>query len=1002
MLYVSSPSLYREYKRWENGELSEKKIEKLCSSLYKYRLRMSLRSTPFGLMSKVDSKRISELEKGIINNGKRRVSRLDNTIIQQLIEKIECIEELIPFLNYKTNSSIYKANGSYRYYFQVQENGTPKREIKSITSDPIIERLIEYCQEFKTGRSIDMLLKKYSDVPAERLNFLKQLLDQQILHSNLGICLSEDDQLGRIIRILQEIKLSYSRLGHLNHILSNLVRLQLRLIRLDKGERKRISAYKALRKQLINMGIEIHGDNFIQVNQFGKSIPAKKEKQFSFPNSQEVSKLIEYLSMLKDHKPSLRMQGFIERFKRRYGECSEGILEVMDPELGLGYGISNSNQQNDSALLKEIPFQAKNPIRTGIEIQLPKETTSILSDAIQSNSREVDLYKIGEVTKGQESMKALPASFSMLIKVVELEENKKAFLLKDIGGAHANHYIGRFASSSKEIEDLANDIAKHESEIAINKEVVECFHGSNHRAANINGRPLLYGNSLHLFDNPNNSRKALKLEDIRIQMKEDTLTLVSRSRMKEIIPRISSALNHKINTWPLHHFLGDFQYQKCNSELNFSWGNWEDHFCHFPRLRYGRFILKPEQWRFRSSLLLKKLDEIGLAEWKRRSQLPELCQFVHGDQELLINFESALGIDLFKTILEKHESILIQEYLRPAKGLITDCSGNDYEHELIFSILNKEEFHSPTYRPLNGLNKEGLGNSTYREQSWIYFKAYCNQLNSDRALRGIHPIIECLRRKGVIKDWFFIRYSDPDHHLRIRLKLEKIDEYGAVAQLLADKFKVLEEQKLIWKFQLDKYQAEVNRYGSKSIGICESLFHMDSDCILRLINSIKRSQIEIYRWQFGVLLIDDWLDSFSLSINQRKQLLESWCKGLKSEFNFNKDTKTGLAKQWRAKRTYINQLLSRNDLRDINAKLLSAIVAERSLKMDKYITCLRELDKRHALEVAPFSLLNSLCHMSCNRLFPYAARAHELVVYDLLWNYYRSIERKRVLSRQEG
>jgi len=990
-LYTSSPSIFSEYEKWERNELSKKRVRKLSLSLYKYRLRMSYRSTPFGLLSEVQAIKAEAARNGILRKGCKRVSRLDILVVQQLIQKIEQIEALAPFLKYQANDSIYIVDDSIRYLYQSWSIENHSREIKKVDSDKILDQVLSCCKSYRSGVEIDRILEKYCNNKTERQSYFKSLLDQQLLFTNLRVSLSEDDQLGRIIRILQDVKSSTKGLeAELNPILGELVRLQLRLIRLDKNQTNRISAYKALRKQLINMGIELKGINFIQVNQYGKAEKNQRRIEFKIPSNSEINDLLNFLAPLKDQKPNKTLENFKESFKRRYGETAQPILEVMDPEIGLGYANYNSRIAGPSSeILKNIEFQERKRTEPKEESKLPDEIIEKLSNSIRKGLKK--LHFGSSSIKDSSSAVDLPSSFSLLIKMVELSDGKQAFLIKDIGGQHASHYIGRFIAGSEKIKSLALEIAKHESIAASHQHIVECFHGSNNRAANINSRPLLYKNSLHYLDNPGERETKLEWRDIKLHLEYNRFTLSCIKSKINFIPRISTALNYSINTLPVHHFIGDMQSQACKTDLNFNWGSLGKQLTHMPRISFENFIIRAEQWVFETSQLKNELNELGLDKWRKKWNIPSECLFVEGDQELLIHFKAEIGRELFTDLIKNKESVLLQEYLKPVTGFIADEKNRDYEHEILLTILNHQKAQNQRYQPLKNLKEGSQKVKRSSKSAWVFFKLYSNPLNTEKVLQAMQPVIESLKRKALINDWFFIRFSDPDHHLRIRFKLCLEEDYGKLLQVVQEQLNDIKLKHLIWKCQLDKYQAEIKRYGENSIEQCERLFHIDSECILRFINSFKGRQIELYRWQFGILLINDWFDLFKLSPIQRKELLELWCENFKAEFNYNERTKASLAKQWRAKKSCINQLISKNELRELNMKVLNAIIAERGLKMTNDIDQLESLNRSRQLDVHPFSLLNSLCHMSCNRLFPHGARAHEFVIYDLLWNYHRTL-----------
>ena len=51
---------------------------------------------------------------------------------------------------------------------------------------------------------------------------------------------------------------------------------------------------------------------------------------------------------------------------------------------------------------------------------------------------------------------------------------------------------------------------------------------------------------------------------------------------------------------------------------------------------------------------------------------------------------------------------------------------------------------------------------------WLYAKLYTGRATTDALLReGLGPLVRSLRERGVIEGWFFIRYGDPDWHVRL-------------------------------------------------------------------------------------------------------------------------------------------------------------------------------------------------------------------------------------------
>ena len=131
---------------------------------------------------------------------------------------------------------------------------------------------------------------------------------------------------------------------------------------------------------------------------------------------------------------------------------------------------------------------------------------------------------------------------------------------------------------------------------------------------------------------------------------------------------------------------------------------------------------------------------------------------------------------------------------------------------------------------------------------WLYFKIYTGIKTADNIIaKEIFVIIKRLHKQKIIDKWFFIRYSDPQFHLRIRLLMKDQNQSGEILQLFYSSLIALNKNNMFWKIQLDTYNRELERYGEHLIEEAESVFYADSECILSLIKKISNN--DNYRWK---------------------------------------------------------------------------------------------------------------------------------------------------------
>ncbi len=159
---------------------------------------------------------------------------------------------------------------------------------------------------------------------------------------------------------------------------------------------------------------------------------------------------------------------------------------------------------------------------------------------------------------------------------------------------------------------------------------------------------------------------------------------------------------------------------------------------------------------------------------------------------------------------------------------------------------------------------------------WLYYKLYTGHKTSDLVLTEIiKPIAQQLTNEKVIDKWFFIRYADPKHHVRLRFHCLDKSSIGRIISVLHEPLEHFMEEDLIWKIQLDTYQRELERYGTETMEFSETIFYHDSDSIVDFLDLIEGKEGEQLRWLFGLRSINHLLDCFDYSLEEKLVLMDS-------------------------------------------------------------------------------------------------------------------------------
>lgn len=274
---------------------------------------------------------------------------------------------------------------------------------------------------------------------------------------------------------------------------------------------------------------------------------------------------------------------------------------------------------------------------------------------------------------------------------------------------------------------------------------------------------------------------------------------------------------------------------------------------------------------------------------------------------------------------------------------------------------------------------------------WLYYKFYTGPKTADIILTDvIKPLTEELLSRKVIDLWFFIRYGDPRLHLRVRFHFQDPAGIGEIVRGVNRLTIPYVAEDLIWKIQTDTYQREIERYSSAAMGTAEMLFFHDSRMTVEMLTMIEGDEGEVVRWLFGLRCIDALLDDFQYDLPRKLELLELLKNNFAREFRVDKGVKNQLKTKYRNERPHIEEVLDRGKDRESEMRPLFELLGRKSAAIRPVADQILTLDREQKLGRPLNDLMGSYIHMLNNRIFKSKQRVHEMVIYDFLYNYYRS------------
>jgi thiopeptide-type bacteriocin biosynthesis protein len=428
--------------------------------------------------------------------------------------------------------------------------------------------------------------------------------------------------------------------------------------------------------------------------------------------------------------------------------------------------------------------------------------------------------------------------------------------------------------------------------------------------------------------------------------------------------------------------------------ISFDWMDLQKMFTYFPRVQVGEhIILSPETWRLKNkelNIVIKESNDEQIisviSNWRKKHQIPEKVIIIEGDNELLIDLTNVLSIKTMLLYVKNKPNFIISEFIfDPENPLLRNNKNEIYTNEIIRSLHRTGTVPSKELSPLVNF-KKNIKRSFILGSEWIYYKIYCGDDTADSLLISrFKPMIESFIKKGYINKWFFVRYNDPHKHLRIRFSVTNQTHIADVISTIRKILQSFQDSNNIWKIQTETYIRELERYGMRSIDDVEQIFFEDSMLWLNIYNSLN--DVSDSAIILSVLNINQILNDFQLSSNEKFNLMENIKMAFYSEFEIDKKKKLNIDKLYREKKGIIFKILAERTEQTEMLKIFRNHQVKYGKKHYHNIITLRD---KGELEIPLNSIIASLIHMSMNRIFPKDQRLNELFIYDFVSRYYKT------------
>lgn len=962
-IFLASEGLHQRLRTASAASLSTGKGQQLLLAFERYLARMCHRSTPFGTFSSVRFGTVREAVDGFDlgqseDSRIRRMVRLDHGVLHALAEQSVAADPQA--FRYTANASIERRGDAY-HYIEWRQGGPDGRVhmLSAVDAHPVVGAVLEACRQRYVAIPdlIDLVHAAHGGFSRDAVQALVvDLVEEKLLTPELWADPLADNTLDRMIATL-------GRTGRFRSMLDNLVSLRTRMDSIEREPGGHVASYREVSALARRMMASTAAKASLRVDSFGESAATWISTRVATDICDAIQPLMRKLA-----EPDASLARFCSHFKERYGESAMPLTEVLEDEAL----ASVEERFYSSPVLAQLGLRSAAPAGSGAGSGMRKFDRLLLAKLLAAGGRDgvieitdADLASLPDV-KGH-----YPAQMFAIVSLLGDDAGNPdapRYHLHGLSNREPGSWLGRFSSGDADLRsalERSADAVVSAQPDALHAEISYLPSGP---LGNILCRPLLWPYRINLVQaGPVAGEFDIALNDLLVRVDGNDVQLWSRRLGKRVVPHMTTAhsVAHPGNI-KAYRFLRALE-QHGKNFSHFSWGGEFLAQKRLPRVIFRSAILATARWSLdpddRRSLMrgFKADPTRGLVQLLDRLGVPRWVEMKEGDNTLLLDLTDELDLQQVWRSLKTRWAVTLTEHVTAGTA-----QGGSMPHELLLPFRVESAAVAPTTMVRAIPSGDGLRDlQPAALNDVLFFKVYLRSESADSFLiQVLRPLLDELRAGGLIRNWFYIRYADPDHHLRIRLFTGR----EHVGQAFARSLERIYASGLQLRVQLAEFERESVRYGGAgAIPVTEELFCVDSELAIRRLQAVSATDAPVPAWHGCVQDCLSFMEDTPLALHEQHRLAVDAAESFRSEFLVSS-----------RQRDFLGALYRRTE-HDSGA---GASADGKALRQRRR-ALLREL----AGLVEPLGfprILRSHLHMTCNRLLQDNARAYEVIVYDFL------------------
>lgn len=675
MLQVASPDL---------SESIDKNTNKVQHSTRMYYQRACTRPTPFGLFAGCSIGTIGETTEIQLSEQSiyKRNTRLDMHYICALIQQIERDGNIREQMYYFPNSSIYLVGDYIRYVECHYHKSRRMHHITQVDNSEYLQTILSLARNGKRFSELASVLVDDSITMEEAVDFIHELIDAQILVSELSPAVTDIKPLSSLITKLKSLP------NPDKQIVCILSEIEMQLTDID---RKIIGTtgnlYPEIIKNIEKTKIETEIKYLFQTDMFKPALQATVSRNLI----KDIQQAIVFFNKITTPVRRSNYSKFKENFVKRYENREIPLLFVLDNELGIGYADNTSG--DISPLVDDLVIPDDKP---SLYDSLQSIQPALLQKYYKPSQKIIELTD-EDVKNADTVWEDLPYTTSVMCQILQDDDSGRSVYIKAAGGQSASMLLGRFCHLDEQILNLTLAITEKEAQMKPDVIFAEIVHLPESRIGNILLRPVLRQYEIpYLAIASVPGEFEIKLDDLYVSVKNNRIVLHSKKMNKEIVPRMSTAHNYKSkSSMPVYQFLCEIQHQDERTGLGFFWNETMQQTNYLPRVVYRNCILSRSRWtvhekEVKDFINIKDNNELLLKikEWQNERDIPDKILWVDGDNELYVDMNNPSSIRAWLSVVKKRSLLYLEEFLFNPKTAVVQGPEGVFTNEFIFSFYN--------------------------------------------------------------------------------------------------------------------------------------------------------------------------------------------------------------------------------------------------------------------------------------------------------------------------